>query len=124
MTLQTTEHVLMATTKSFKTYTPTEGSTFDVNGHVFRLQPSVPGDILLDFLSMGDDETETTKMASLLRDLFKVAILPEDFDRWTTFIRDPANNVTMTTLSEIAGYVAEVMSGNPTARQPEPLMAG
>lgn len=113
----------MASHKSFTTYTPTEGSSFDLNGITFRLRPSVPGDVLLDFIA-GADQENSAAMAGLIRQLMDAALLPEEKDRWYAYIRDPNNNVTLATLAEVAGFVSERMSGNPTDRQPEPFMPG
>lgn len=113
----------MAMTKSFKTYTPTEGSSFDINGQVFHLNPVVPGDVLLDFLEGAEGE-DTAKMAKVIRDLMQAAIVPQEYESWKAFIRNPANNVTLSMLAEIAGYVTERLSGNPTDAPSMPFMTG
>jgi hypothetical protein len=106
--------------KSFKTYRPTEQHTLEVNDQTFRLKGAIPGDVLLDFMA-GADADNPAQMAKLVRELIDTAIVEEDLERWHAFIRDEANSVDLNTLSEIAGYVAEVMSGNP---QKAPVRSG
>lgn len=96
--------------KSFTAYPPTESSEIEINGRVFLLNRAVPGDVLLDFLAEADAE-DNSALAKTLRSLFAHAIVPAQLEEWTQFIRDPANNVTLDLLAEIAGYVAEVVSG-------------
>lgn len=118
-----TQMPTMKTHKSFKAYVPTEGGSFDVNGTVFHLNPSIPGDVLLDFVA-GVGADDNAKAAGVIRDLLKAAIVESEYDRWVEFIRNPANGVSLNVLSEVAGFVAEQMSGNPTDSSPAPFMAG
>lgn len=101
----------MSTRKTFQTYVPTETHEIEINGQVFPINPSVPGDVILDFLSGADAENPST-MAKTIRDLFDAAIVEDQLETWHTFIRDPANNVTLDVLSEVAGYLTEILSGN------------
>lgn len=107
--------------KSFKTYKPETGASFDVNGTEFHLRPSVPGDVLLDFLVEADSD-KPAQLAKTIRDLMQAAIVEDELAAWHAFIRDEDNAVDLATLSEIAGYVAEQMSGND--RQPQPVPYG
>jgi hypothetical protein len=104
------------TRKSFQTYRPAVGEEFDINGHVFQLKPSVPGDVLLDFLS-GANTEDPAAMARTIRNLLDAAIRPEQLDEWHTFIRDEENAVNLNLLSEIAGFVSEKLSANPQQQQ-------
>src|SRR5690606_10953885 len=97
--------------KSFTAHAPTEIEEIEINGRVFTLNASVPGDVLLDFLSSADAE-DSAAMARTLRGLFQHAISPAQLDEFNMFIRDPANFVTLDLLAEIAGYVAEVVAGS------------
>lgn len=98
--------------KSFTTYAPTEIPEIELNGEVFKMNASIPGDILLDFIS-GADTEDPRSMAVTVRTLLDAAILEEERERWHAYIRDPANNVSLDVLAEIAGYASEVLSGNP-----------
>lgn len=109
--------------KSFQTYAPTKGDTFDVNGEVFQLKPSIPGDLLLDFMGGLDDE-KPSAVAATIRSLMQAAIVEEDYVRWTQFIRDPRNNVDLDILGQIAGHVAEKLSGKDQQPVPTPYGAG
>jgi hypothetical protein len=104
--------------KTFTTYAPTEEVYFEINGTRFNCVPVVPGDVLLDFLSNADEE-HPNLMAGALRNLIDAAIKPEELEKFHSFIRDPKNFVSMDVLAEIAGYLADKLSGagDPT-RQP------
>ena len=97
--------------KTFTSYAPTEIEEVEINGRVFTLNASVPGDVILDFLSEADSE-DNAAMARTLRQLFAHAINPDQLDDFNAFIRDPSNHVTLDVLAEIAGYVAETVSGS------------
>lgn len=112
--------------KKFQTHTPTEIQTLEIenedNGVVteFAMSPAIPGAVLLDYLSQADTE-QPGKMAELVTNLLDQAIAAEDLDRWHAYIREPSNNINLNTLSEIAGWASEVLSGNP---QPVSLPSG
>lgn len=106
--------------KVFTSYAPTELNEIEVNGTVFNVKASVPGDVLLDFLANSNAD-DTSAMAGTLRNLLDEAIVPEQLDAWHAFIRDPANGVSLNLLAEIAGYVAEVLSGAGNDSAPQPV---
>lgn len=113
----------MANRKSFTALQPAEAPEIEINGEVFHLRPAIPGDVLLDFLSEADTE-DPAALSKTVRNLMQAAIAPEDIERWTAFIRDPDNNVTLNLLSEIAGYMAEALSGNDQGKQLLPSSVG
>lgn len=98
--------------KSFTTYKPTEVHEIEINGTVFQINSQIPGDLLLDFMADASGE-DTGKMATILRKLMGAAIVPEQHEQWNEFIRNPENGVTLQVLSEIAGYITELVSGQP-----------
>lgn len=102
--------------KSFTAYKPTEVHEIEINGTVFNINAQIPGDLLLDFMSDATSE-DSGKMAEVVRRLLDAAIAPEQLDAWHTFIRTPENGVTLQLLSEIAGYVTELVSGQPGPTQ-------
>jgi len=112
--------------KRFQTRTPTEIQTLELENEdtgavtEFRMAPAIPGDLLLDFLAQADTDSPKD-MAKVVRDLLDAAIDPVDLERWHEYIREPANNVDLNKLSEIAGWASEVLSGNP---QPVSLPSG
>lgn len=105
----------MGPRKTFNTYRKTEIPDFDIeddagNKTNFKMKPSVPGAVLLDFIA-GANAEDPAAMARTVNDLLNAAIADEDSERWNTYIRDPKNNVTLDVLSEIAGYASETLSG-------------
>ena len=110
--------------KRFQTHAPTEIQSLEMEnadtGAVteFKMNSAIPGDLLLDYLSSADD-SKPAEMAALVRNLLDQAIDPTDLDRWHEYIREPANHVDLNTLSEIAGWASEVLSGNPQQPSPE-----
>lgn len=113
----------MAERKSFTSLQPTVSGEFDINGTVFHLQPSIPGDVLLDFLA-GSSNDDPAALAKTVRALIAAAIVPEEHETWVAFIRDPANNVDLNMLAEVAGYMAESLSGNARGKQQQPSTVG
>lgn len=107
----------MAIRKSFQTYAPAETHEIELNGTVFPLKPSVPGAVILDFLS-GADTENAASMAKTITSLLDAAIQEDHLEAWHAYIKAPENNVTLELLSEIAGYVQEVMGGNPQSQSP------
>ncbi len=112
--------------RTFNTYRVTEIPEFDIqdpdgNTVTFRMKPSVPGAVLLDFIS-GANAEDPAAMAKTVTDLLNAAIAEEDSEKWATFIRDPKNSVSLETLSEIAGYASEMLSGGNA--QPVPSSNG
>lgn len=96
--------------KQFTTRPNTEQQTISIDSESFRLANSVPGDVLLDFLSQADAE-KPASMAETLRGLLSYAIHEDDKERFYAYIREPKNNVSLDVLAEIAGYAADVLSG-------------
>jgi hypothetical protein len=108
--------------KSFKTYKPTELHELEINERTFHIQ-FVPGAVVLDFLSEADTDNPA-KMAATINNLLDSAIVPAELEDWHAYIKDPANNVDLDTLSEIAGYVAEVVSAGNPHQQPLSSLSG
>lgn len=105
----------MAERKKFNTRKKTEIPEFEITDEagtavVFKMKPSIPGAILLDFIS-GANTEDPGAMARTVNNLLNAAIADEDAERWAAFIRDPKNDVTLEVLSEIAGYASEILSG-------------
>jgi hypothetical protein len=106
----------MARRKSFTSFNglPNEEQfEIEVNGKTFHCVPMLPGAVVLDFMA-GVDESSPSTMVTALRTLFSQAIVPEEFEDWETFIREPSNRVDLDLLSEIGGYLAEVYTNRPT----------
>jgi len=101
--------------KSFKTAAPRGTEEFEINDEVFRYDPDIPGAVLLDFMSEADTD-DPSKMAAVINRLLEEAIVDTDKPRFDAFVRDKRNNVDITLLAEICGFIAESASGN--GRQP------
>lgn len=107
--------------KSFTTYRPTEDQTIemdDYNGdtHTFKLNPSLPGELILDFMAVSGTE-DSADLSKAIRRVIDSAIVEEDIAAWKAFIAEPKNGVTIGVLSEVVGYVTAVLSGNPQAQE-------
>ena len=104
----------MTRRKSFSTYAPTsEPIQIELNDRTFVCLPTLPGAVLLDFTaSVAADNP--AQMASAISTLIEVSVVPEQRDEWNAYVRDPANNVSIETLAEIAGYLAEEYVSRPT----------
>lgn len=107
--------------KTFTTYRPTEDNfiefdDFEGTHHVFKLAPSLPGKLILDFMAVSDAE-DPVKMAEAINMVLDLAVEPKDKEAWYAFANDPRNGVTVDVLSEVVGHVVAVLSGNPQAAE-------
>lgn len=107
--------------KTFNTYRKAEIPEFDMTNPdgetmTFHMNGIVPGAILLDFIS-GANTEDPAAMARTVTSLLDSAIVPEELETWHAYIRDPKNAVDLETLSEVAGYASEVLSGG----NPQPV---
>lgn len=105
----------MARRKTFSTYvaTPAEPVELVINDQTFRCQESLPGQVLLDFLAETKMD-DPASMVSAINNIFKQAVVEEDYEAWSAFIRDPANNISLNNLSEFAGWLVEEYTGRPS----------
>lgn len=107
--------------KSFTTYKPTEDQFIeldDVNGetHKFKLNPALPGKVILDFMFVSGSD-DSGKLAESINTVLDKAIVAEDKEAWVEFSEDPRNGVTIAVLSEVVGHITSVLSGNPQVRE-------
>lgn len=108
-------------TKTFATYKPSEEQFIELADHegvthTFKLSPSLPGTVILDFMFVSGTD-DSSKLAKAITKVLDKAIAAESKEEWNAFIDDERNGVNITTLSEIVGHVTSVLSGNP--RDPE-----
>ena len=82
----------------------------EVNGEVFNVNTRIPGAVLLDFMEQIDVDNPQESAGALKR-FFELAIKPEDYERWNTFLRDPEKGPSIELLSEVAGYLMEEIGG-------------
>lgn len=105
--------------KSFKGYQPIGQPEFELssadeqNTLVVKCVPFLPGSQFLDFLKLVSGDSPG-QMAEALDEIFKAAIVTEQFDEFKAFIADPHNGITIEILGEISGYLSEAYSGRPT----------
>ncbi len=107
--------------KSFTTYKPTEDQFIELDGpdgapHSFKLNPSLPGRVILDFM-FGAGSDDSSALAKNIQTVLDKAIVEEDKAAWNEFTEDPQNGVTITVLSEVVGHITSVLSGNPPAAE-------
>lgn len=107
--------------KLFSTYKPTEDNFIELEDHEgavqsFKLNPSLPGKVILDFMFISGTE-DVSKLAQAINTVLDKAIVEEDKERWEAFTGDPRNGVTVNVLSEIVGHITAVLSGNPRAQE-------
>lgn len=103
--------------KTFTTYRPEEDHYIELEDHTgqtqqFKLNPSLPGKLILDFMFVSGTE-DSSELAKAINTVLDNAIVEEDKERWDEFSGNPKNGVTISVLSEIVGHVTAVLSGNP-----------
>lgn len=107
--------------KSFTTYKPDEDQFIELNDfeggtHKFKLNPALPGKVILDFMfASGSDDG--TALAKAITTVIDKAIVAEDKEHWDEFSEDARNGVTIAVLSEVVGHITSVLSGNPPVQE-------
>lgn len=101
----------MTQRKSFNVLVPTVDYDIEVAGEVFKLNPSIPGYVVLAYVTNGSSG-DTALAAKAVKSVFDNAIVAEDLPRWDTFASDPKNNITIPVLNEITEHILEVLAGN------------
>ncbi len=107
--------------KTFTTYQPTEDQFIELADnegvtHSFKLNPSLPGKVILDFMFVSGTDNANA-LAKAIQDVLDKAIVEEDKEAWAAFNEDPKNGVTVSVLSEIVGHITSVLSGNPRGQE-------
>lgn len=108
-------------TKTFTTYKPEEEqfiemTDFEGTTHTFKLNPALPGKVILDFMFVSGSD-DSSKLAEAINTVIDKAIVADDKERWTEFSEDARNGVTIAVLSEVVGHITSVLSGNPPVRE-------
>lgn len=101
----------MTVRKSFTSKAPVENYEIEVNGKVFKLNPALPGYAILGYITNASSGDGGLASAAL-KDVFKAAIISDQFAEWETFVSDPANNIGLSEIRDIAEYIIETLSGN------------
>ena len=102
----------MARRKAFSTRkaVAAEPIELEVNGTIFHCETAIPGMVLLDFVATVDLDNPAAA-GSAIQGFFKTVIVDADYEAFEKYVRDPANDVDMETLSEMAGWLAEQYMG-------------
>lgn len=108
-------------TKAFTTYHPDEDQFIELPDHegntqTFKLSPSLPGKVILDFMFVSGAD-DSGALAKAITSVLDKAIADEDKERWAAFSEDPKNGVNINVLSEVVGHVTSVLSGNPPGQE-------
>ena len=114
--------------KSFKARPRAAEFSFDLEGAggnvlTVRCQPSVPGAVFLDLIAEADED-DPAAMARATKDILNQCVMPDQHDEFWAFTKDPANNVDIEMLSEIAGYLSEMYAGERPTEPSAPSSAG
>jgi hypothetical protein len=104
-------------TRVFTTYKPTEDNFIELadhegTTHKFKLNPSLPGKVILDFMFVSG-ANDSGELAKAINTVLDKAIVSEEKEAWNAFSEDPKNGVTISVLSEVVGHITSVLSGNP-----------
>jgi len=79
---------------------------------------SVPGFVILDFMSKADTENPGT-LAAVILDLLQASIVEDEWEKFEAFVNDETNGVSIDVLAEVAGYVSDSFGAvNPTPPAP------
>ncbi len=93
---------------------------------LFHCRPTIPVGMILEFASVGaqdDGEADPAagaKAMSMVKDIFRAAIVEDELPLWENLIKDPNVGIDITTYSEIAGWLAgEYTGGDRTGENSE-----
>lgn len=108
-------------TKVFTTYKPSEEQAIELpdidgNPHTFKLNPALPGRVILDFMFVSGSN-DSSALSKAIQDVLDKAIVDEDKEAWVAFSDNPRNGVTISVLSEVVGHITSVLSGNPPVQE-------
>jgi hypothetical protein len=96
-----------------------EPLTFTIDKEEFTARSAVPGALLLEFVTEAGSD-DPTQAADALIDFFALALVSEDVERFTQFIRDPDRAIQIETLAEIVEFLVEQFTSKNT-QAPSPL---
>lgn len=82
----------------------------EVNDQEFRCKSRIPGMVLVDFISQMDED-DPKSMGEALKNFFDESLQPAELERFNAYVRDPENDVDLPLLAEMAGWLAEQLSG-------------
>lgn len=113
--------------KSFKARAPLPGFDIDIEGADgttlnVKCRPNIPGTVLLDAMAAMGDGEDYGAQATAVKELLTLCIL--NIDEFWEFCNDPAKNIDLETLSEIAGYLGEMYGGDRPLEPSAPSSAG
>lgn len=110
-------------TKSFKGFVPERGIEFELENPdgsrrlTIHCKAAVPGSKFLEFMAAagssgpGNEGMDFVAMAKTVREVFEVAITPDDLPMFWAFVDDPDNGIGLEQLSEIGGWLAQQFAG-------------
>lgn len=92
---------------------PSEPITFTVNGETFTAIPAIQGAFLLHFVNQAGG-SDGIHAAEALMEFYARVLTPESLERFNAMCSSPDKIVSMTTLSEIVGWLVEEYTKRPT----------
>jgi hypothetical protein len=81
---------------------------FALNGETFECRKAVPGKILLDLIAGGEED------ATVVDRFFTAVLVEESLERFNILAVDPDRVVSVETLADIAGWLAEQYAARPS----------
>jgi hypothetical protein len=115
--------MLMTRQRSFAIPTDGDPIYFDVAGQTFICRPQIATGVVLrlgEIAGRSDDERRGGEVIKALRDFFQAALFPPDYARFNKMLDDPEIAIPLSTLNEIAGWLAEEYTGDRPTGQPSP----
>lgn len=117
--------------KTFRVAVQTERISFTLEylqggkpaSKVFNCRPTVPVGLILQFADIGsmkgEDEKSGSEALDMIKQLYKAAIVPEEFPAFEALLDDPDAGITVDMYSEIAGWLAGEYTARPTGENSE-----
>lgn len=89
---------------------------FKIDGELFHAIPQLPGLVLLEYavLFSGGSSTDGLSLAQASLEFLRLAIVQDEWAKFETYAKDPANGMDEAALGELAGYlVTKYTTGDP-----------
>lgn len=99
----------------------TKGPDKDHASKTFHCRPTIPVGLILEFASLSDPDAPDTggRAMTLIGDLYKKAIVPDEYEAFENLLQDPDVGIDVEMYSEIAGWLAGEYTARPTGKNSE-----
>lgn len=95
---------------------PREPLRFRIDDDVFEARGMVAAERIMEMSSLGDrvDAAEDTEKLNVMVQIFRLALMPESFERFNARLRDDDDPIGLAQVTELIQWLMETYAGRPT----------